>query len=227
MLVPLLVRVGVLASTSMVVSLISVLLYEESSIAPLIMQPSSQQLLVTTTTMSGTVVGLLYPSIDSWWDNRPRTQDWGTVFRALLGFLGIIMSIAKLEASSAWEVSFALSMISVSIWWLVDGTRVGLAFSTVVMLVHVFAAQILAMNGAIKWQRPTFFFIDLSVCPLLFMATTVCGVLGRRLARSFPLTAPLPAPSRPTSRPSTPAAPISSTPATPTRLNQPHTHLRP
>eukprot|EP00049_Salpingoeca_infusionum_P012017 m.213168 g.213168 ORF g.213168 m.213168 type:complete len:127 (-) comp15081_c0_seq3:121-501(-) len=121
MLVPLLVRVGVLASTSMVVSLISVLLYEESSIAPLIMQPSSQQLLVTTTTMSGTVVGLLYPSIDSWWDNRPRTQDWGTVFRALLGFLGIIMSIAVCQSVIHLKCTCHITMFSVRFaLWVVD-----------------------------------------------------------------------------------------------------------
>ncbi|QYT00597.1 hypothetical protein H0G86_007677 [Trichoderma simmonsii] len=108
--------------------------------------------------LAGVGMGALQPWVDGEWDgmfgcDRGETEvdstestyddderqplpetDWALVMRAIGVFVGVAFAVRRLEWTSSSQVSLAVALANLFLWWLIDRTMPALVVSTVVGL---------------------------------------------------------------------------------------------
>lgn len=126
-------------------------------------------------------VGLLSPCID-WklgafdvYDN-----EWSSVLRCIALFLGFGHATARIEFATYFQLLFTIVGLSIGLWWVFDGSSVGLGFGTIAALIATFIGQSYFRRSITKFSHPPI----IAWLPCLFFSGGVVVVLvGRQLAK--------------------------------------------
>jgi len=156
--------------------------------------------------IAGVGLGSLLPWLDGkdglGLDNERKekrvAQDWSAVVRSIGAFVGIAFAIRKLPWQSTLQVSLALALVNPFLWYLVDRTRSGFYFST---LVGIAGTVLLLQTNPTMIQTPDTLFprneaeiitglgwstesigVGTWIASVLFCSCVCFGNIGRRLA---------------------------------------------
>ncbi|EGD83067.1 hypothetical protein PTSG_03705 [Salpingoeca rosetta] len=158
------------------------LLHMEHSV--LIIRPTiSTNALFVAAGLTTLFIGLLFPAVDKFFNNKPRPQAWSLVLRSILALIGVAIAAVRFPSQRSHELNISLLIMASSMWWLVDGTAVGLGTAVAVTSFGITASQYLSYLGVLEWAQPDFFYVQATLIPILFLATMSFGLLGRQLAR--------------------------------------------
>ncbi|KAJ4858422.1 insulin-induced protein (INSIG) domain-containing protein [Trichoderma breve] len=137
-------------------------------------------------------------SVESTYDDDERQPlpetDWALVMRAIGVFVGVAFAVRRLSWTSSSQVSLAVALANLFLWWLIDRTMPALVVSTVVGLAGtVFLlsanssfyaepqAEPAMMLGGIASQETIE--AGIWILSVLFCTCLCFGNIGRRLAR--------------------------------------------
>eukprot|EP00127_Corallochytrium_limacisporum_P003986 Clim_evm35s156 gene=Clim_evmTU35s156 len=131
-------------------------------------------------------MGLAYPVLDQLVDAEPPIQrDWGTVMRSVGLFLSVGYASAKLPLVANVQLAIALTVSSLTSWYLFDRTLRGLVFNVIATIVGTVWVQIMVALGYFTYTQPDFFWVR-SWFPAILFAGGICfGTLGRQLAEDL------------------------------------------
>lgn len=128
-------------------------------------------------------VGLLYPTVDSIYGNKPVLNcDWPCLIRISIIFFGINHACMKLDYMNSVQLSVTLSVLSVILWWFFDSTVSGLIVGLISTLVFISVSQFFVYHGLARYKEPDFFFLRSWIPSLIFSAVITFGTIGRQLS---------------------------------------------
>jgi len=175
-------RAALLFSAGCAIAQVQYLLSRERNIAtaPGIIDTYTPSWYLVCMGASSVLVGFTFSSLSSQWQTPP---EWPSAIRCIALFMGMILACAKFPVENQQqEMTVALSLIALYLWYLVDRTLFGLLASTFVAAVGTVCAQGISASGFYEWQSPDLFLVRSWILPMLFSATITFGSLGRRLA---------------------------------------------
>ncbi|CAL8080260.1 unnamed protein product [Calicophoron daubneyi] len=131
-------------------------------------------------------VGLLSPLIDSKLGHIDvYDKEWPSVLRCIALFLGFNHATARIDFASYLQLAFIVFGLSVGLWWIFDGSGVGLGFGLSVALVATILGYSLPWRNMLRLSNP----MMSAWIPCLFFSGAVITVLvGRQLAKPDVLT---------------------------------------
>eukprot|EP00116_Pleurobrachia_bachei_P008825 sb/3469087/ len=128
-------------------------------------------------------VGMLYPTVDSMYGQKPVMQcDWPYLIKCLIIYFGINHACMKLDYMNSVQLSLTLTALSLMMWWLFDRTVCGLAVGVIATLLLITLSQIFVYQGFARYKRPDFFFLRSWLPSLVFGAVITFGTIGRQLS---------------------------------------------
>lgn len=147
---------------------------------------------------AATVIGLLYPCMDSALRRRQeissaavaaavpaskgRRHEWSSVMRCIAVFVGINHASAKISFDSTFQLSLTLGALSLGLWWLFDRSRSGLLLGLVIASLATAVTQVLVFFGVFWYSEPDFVYIRSWVPCIFFSGGVTIGTIGRQLA---------------------------------------------
>uniref|UniRef100_A0A8C6ZZ21 Insulin-induced gene protein n=1 Tax=Neovison vison TaxID=452646 RepID=A0A8C6ZZ21_NEOVI len=132
---------------------------------------------------AGTVVGLLYPCIDSRLGEPHKfKREWASVMRCVAVFVGINHASAKLDFANNVQLSLTLAALSLGLWWTFDRSRSGLGLGITIAFLATLITQLLVYNGVYQYTSPDFLYIRSWLPCIFFSGGVTVGNIGRQLA---------------------------------------------
>lgn len=130
---------------------------------------------------ASTLIGLLYPCVDSRLGKRPRhlRTEWSSVVRCAALFIGIIHAAVKLRFQSDVHLFITIASFSVLLWWYFDGSKNGFALG---LLIAVGATACLLLMGPPNIFSEKMARNQLWVPCLFFCGGVTVGKIGKQLA---------------------------------------------
>uniref|UniRef100_A0A8C2PET3 Insulin-induced gene protein n=1 Tax=Capra hircus TaxID=9925 RepID=A0A8C2PET3_CAPHI len=134
-----------------------------------------------------TVVGLLYPCIDSHLGEPHKfKREWASVMRCVAVFVGINHASAKLDFANNVQLSLTLAALSLGLWWTFDRSRSGLGLGITIAFLATLITQLLVYNGVYQYTSPDFLYIRSWLPCIFFSGGVTVGNIGRQLAMGVP-----------------------------------------
>ncbi|KAI8997959.1 insulin-induced protein family, partial [Gaertneriomyces semiglobifer] len=132
---------------------------------------------------AGCLVGTMYPMLDYYLSSTPHAcnRDWPSVLRCTAGFIGVNYATAKLTGTDGAQISLALSICAVGLWFMFDRTWYGFLLSLLVAIIGTWAAQFFVSTGFYIFTKADFFGVRSWFPCMLYSGSVLFGSIGRQL----------------------------------------------